>query len=513
MTAKFSNSFKTFLAASVIQSLRQQPPAEYQSDLFYLVGNQVSNQGRIYAAVSNGKGSLVGPTHQSGISDAGGVKWIFISIAASQDEINSGLYLGIATPDAWIDEGTPPAPNSGSATETLALDELITLIKASATNTRLGIARNNWTSGGVYSQFDNAKDTDEYPTPFYVVTGARNIYKCIENNSGGRSTSVPSGTNVGTIRLADKYVWKFVGSFSASDDSEFGTTNYVPVSQKLSNDSSAQWVVQEAARPGSISAFAGVQSDGIAFATDPVCFLISSTGTEASASLDLTVGNQPQSFVLLSPGVNYSADTIVVGYAGSGAAGTGCIAHGVFTSGVLSSVTVDVAGSGYTGGVSALVVGDGDGATVTPIALGGTITGFTILSGGSGYSSAKIVVFPVAQSIAAAKAILAPKQGHGKNILTELGSDAILMSFKVTANLAPYMVDGEFRRLELVAGPKGVPANADLYMGPKHPDYNNSSSQLNKYNSNTGSLTFVNNIVAINHTSNQEETIKVVIKF
>lgn len=511
MSAKFANSLKTFLAASVIQSLRQQQPPDWVPNTFYQLSTQVSNQGRIYAASTNGTTGPAGPTHQIGVYQDGSVRWLYISSSAAQGEINSGLYLGVAKNTVWKNESLPDTAKTSSASETLALSELLTLVKVTANNTRLGIKRNNWTTGTLYSQFDSNKDTDEYTTPFFVVTPDRNIYKCIENNNGAVSTSLPTGTNVGTIRLADKYVWKYMGSFSSADDSEFGTTDYIPVSQKLVNDESPQWATQEAARAGSISAFAGVRTDGIAFASAPVCSFVSSTGFGASASLDLTVSNQAQSFVLLNPGVGYDTDTIVIGYVGSNAQGSNCRASGVFTSGVLTSITIENNGNGYEGGISALVLGDGTGAVVVPTVLGGTVTGFTIVSGGTGYTSAKIVVFPVAAGVAAAKAIMAPKQGHGKNILTELGCDVILMSFKITSALAPYIQETTFRRLALIAGPAGLPANAEVYTGPAHPDYE--TGILHKYRANTGSLTFVNNIVAISHTSDQEETIKLAIKF
>ena len=63
----------------------------------------------------------------------------------------------------------------------------------------------------------------------YVITSARNVYKCLANSAGANSTVEPSGdytTSNGNIATADGYIWKYM--FNVKPSNKFLNTDWVP---------------------------------------------------------------------------------------------------------------------------------------------------------------------------------------------------------------------------------------------------------------------------------------------
>ena len=73
--------------------------------------------------------------------------------------------------------------------------------------------------------------------------------------------------------------------------------------------------------------------------------------------------------------------------------GTGATAVPVISpTGALLSISLVTGGTGYTNGATAVITGDGTGATATVTVAGGIVTGFVITGAGSGYN---VVPYPV----------------------------------------------------------------------------------------------------------------------
>lgn len=90
-------------------------------------------------------------------------------------------------------------------------------------------SRYNWTSNTAYAQYDQ-NDPDMFDKTFYVVTDQYNVYKCIDNAKGSRSTVKPTLTTPsGTFRTGDGYTWKYMYTIDASSNTKFTTANFVPV--------------------------------------------------------------------------------------------------------------------------------------------------------------------------------------------------------------------------------------------------------------------------------------------
>lgn len=69
---------------------------------------------------------------------------------------------------------------------------------------------------------------------YYVITNEFNVYKCLENNRGGKSTKQPIGTSPDPIRFTeDGYVWKFLFNVPPALRNKFVTPEYFPVLSAL----------------------------------------------------------------------------------------------------------------------------------------------------------------------------------------------------------------------------------------------------------------------------------------
>ena len=95
---------------------------------------------------------------------------------------------------------------------------------------------NNWTSGTVYDDFDDTQDASLLNMIVTVVNDEGNYYvfKCLDNNDGGPSTSAPSLNEIDTstyelIISSDGYVWKYMYSVTSAEAQVFATTDSLPL--------------------------------------------------------------------------------------------------------------------------------------------------------------------------------------------------------------------------------------------------------------------------------------------
>jgi len=98
------------------------------------------------------------------------------------------------------------------------------------------IKKYEWESGTRYTMYDHT-DEDMFDREFYVMvdeTAWLHVYKCLDNNGNTPSTEQPdfshiSGANTTLYELSDGYRWKYMYSFSNSQDEQFSTAQYIPV--------------------------------------------------------------------------------------------------------------------------------------------------------------------------------------------------------------------------------------------------------------------------------------------
>ena len=114
--------------------------------------------------------------------------------------------------------------------------------KLTKADMKIMIKRYNWTSGTVYTQYDDI-DQDIYSKNYFVVVDEaafKHVYKCLYNNNGAPSTVEPLFGEVkydsalyvegdDYYETTDGYQWKYMFSIDSNTFTKFSTENYIPV--------------------------------------------------------------------------------------------------------------------------------------------------------------------------------------------------------------------------------------------------------------------------------------------
>ena len=177
-------------------------------------------------------------------------------------------YLGIGRPQAFAtqtrgdlrteNQGTDSAaitPADSVIEEFNTFDDLLAVKKITTSDTSFVIPRRNWTTTTVYdyyrhdygnritntttTQTANSGATTLFDTTFYVLTAARNIYKCLDNNNNTASTTEPTGTSTSILTTADGYKWKYMYTLSATQQANFLSTDFMAVATNSTVSSAA----------------------------------------------------------------------------------------------------------------------------------------------------------------------------------------------------------------------------------------------------------------------------------
>jgi hypothetical protein len=178
------------------------------------------------------------------------------------------MYLGIGRPQAFAtstrgdsrtnNEGTdvaPLTPADNLNAQHFPFDDLLAAKKIAASDVTFAIPRRNWTTGTTYDIYRhdygeyatgtttaitaNSGASTLHDTAFYVLTTARNVYKCLDNNGNAASTVEPTGTATTVLETADGYKWKYMYTLSASQQANFLSTDFMAVATDSTVSSAA----------------------------------------------------------------------------------------------------------------------------------------------------------------------------------------------------------------------------------------------------------------------------------
>ena len=168
-------------------------------------------------------------------------------------------YLGIGRPQAFTtqtrgdsrteyqgSDTAPPTPIDSNYEEFNTFNELLAAKKVTSSETSICIPRRNWATGTVYDyyrhdyghfvtgstssvQTANSGATTLFDSNFYVLTDDFNVYKCLDNNSNANSTVKPTGTSTSILSTGDGYKWKYMYSLTASQQTNFLSTDFMGV--------------------------------------------------------------------------------------------------------------------------------------------------------------------------------------------------------------------------------------------------------------------------------------------
>jgi hypothetical protein len=223
---------------------------------------------------------------------------------AFSETANTIMYLFIGKNTAFPDDNAPPTPvNSTANVEYTPWRDMYAAKRITTADVTHAVPRYDWTSGTVYTYYDDADTNLIESDSFYVMTEDYNVYKCLWNAGGAASTTKPTGVSTSPFTTADSYVWKYMYTVTTAKALKFLTNDYIPVQTLDGDDGTDQWDVQAAAVDGGLHVVK-VTSGGSAYGS--------------------------------APAVTITGD------------GTGATANSTITAGVVTAVTITAAGTGYT---------------------------------------------------------------------------------------------------------------------------------------------------------------------
>jgi len=235
-------------------------------------------------------------------------------------------YGTLTRPDGRTDyEGTetaPTTPGDSVLNEYKNYDDLLAAKRIVAAGVSFVIPRRNWTTGTAYDIYRhdyeeyvtgststkvtaNSTATTLFDSTFYVLTSARNVYKCLDNAGNANSTVEPTGTSTSVVTTGDGYKWKYMYTLSAAEQVSFLSTDFMAVSTNST--------VAAAAVDGAL--------DIVKIKTAGSSYTVSGGGTSGTITAVPIRGD-----------------------------GSGGVCSVTLSSGAISAVTVTTAGTGYTNG-------------------------------------------------------------------------------------------------------------------------------------------------------------------
>ena len=223
-------------------------------------------------------------------------KLIGDKIKADFDSSGTYYFVGIGRSQIWNDSDIATTATNKIVTERDFRQNLQGVRQIA--DISFVVPRVNWSSGTTYSAYDDS--VVGYPTPnFYLITGANDVYLCIQQGRTSAGVAVPStveptGTSSTLVKTADGYVWKYLYTVGAYSASRFLAGNFMPVQYIDSADSSSpisertQKNIQQGAVAGQVLGVA-VTSGGSGYASAPTV-TISGDGESATATAIISGG-------------------------------------------------------------------------------------------------------------------------------------------------------------------------------------------------------------------------------
>jgi len=491
----------------------------WKSGVIYDINEICINNGREYVATTSGTSGATPPTHVSGVLSDGGVSWQHVKTALATNFYDNNLFMSLGYTDPWADEDNPPQAMNYTENDFNDLNASLFMKKLGADNASMAIKRNQWSSGMVYDNYVTNVELDTLD--YYVTNNANRIYICIDNNSGVTSIAEPTdiNTTVDSFKTGDGYTWKYMGEVT---NENFITIDYVPVIKALYDNGTHQWEIQQNSKPNSLlsvnvteggAIFNGgiptinIEGSAIGIATLSAGFLTEVTLSDVGS--DYTTS--PYCAVIPQGQADIDAHQPTINLVTSG--------------GVVTGFTIVNGGQYNTANAieASIDSGTGSGCTIEPVFAGFTLTGFTITSvdGGVNYSDSDTIIMndPTETNEAhdvILNANVGTASGLGSNMLEDCNAKYIIINENMIGDEAGYFDTSEdFRQVLLVVDPldmNGAVASTLRYYGPAGSGYSGAANN-EKVQPGTGSLIYVDNIEAIQRTSNQQENVKIILKF
>jgi len=240
---------------------------------------------------------------------------------AFSETANTIMYLFIGKNTAFPDDNAPPTPvNSTANVEYTPWRDMYAAKRITTADVTHAVPRHDWTSGDVYTYYDDTDTNLIESDSFFVITEDYNVYKCLWNAGGAASTTKPTGVSTSPFTTADGYIWKYMYTVTTAKALKFLTNDYIPVQTLDGDDGTDQWDVQAAAVDGGVHVVK-VTSGGSGYGSAPAV-TITGDGTGATANSTITAG-AVTAVTITAAGTGYTRATVT--FASGSAAATAII--------------------------------------------------------------------------------------------------------------------------------------------------------------------------------------------
>ena len=319
---------------------------------------------------------------------------------AAVADANNSVYVFVGKSDKWSStlDGTSDAAPTTSNTlvdQNDTWSNMIALKEVTSSDVINLVRRNNWTTGEIYTAWDDADDTIfiDSAKKFYVITTEFKVYKCIVSPGTG-STIMPTQTNVNPTTEGDGYTWKYMFTVFTTDASKFLVNSYIPV--------------KTIAPPPGVD-FATWYSALSADDQTKYDFQDNSTATTGKI----------YRYVVTNGGTGYLTPPTVNVYGN----GTGAVATATISGGSVTSVVVSTSGAGFNA------------------------------NAGSGYDVAYVTLTGGSGNGAVVRAVLSPENGHGTDPVSELGGFYLGVAVSLDNGSGDFIVNNTFRQIGIIKNP------------------------------------------------------------
>lgn len=388
---------------------------------------------------------------------------------------DESVYFFVSKPSGWTNDLIPDSVFDTFTLESDAYDEMIYLKKLSISNCVNVIRLHRWQENRRYQEYDNQADlsdlltkrtisTNEY-YPFYVITDAYKVYKCISNGGNAISTVKPTTTAFtgGDLYqpLSDGYIWKYMYTLKPLDASEFLTTDWFPVRTIAEDDSTDNWDIITNAVSG------GVYNIKVSSSGSGYNRLLPTGGdtTDTQSGVTFTKTSDTQ-IVITSGGPNntngfYNNSFFYVKNSAGVITEVAEIQSYTYVGGI---ATLNLVSPGITGSYGSATAGyispkisfsgDGTGLSAVCRVASNAINKIQIVNPGSGYTECTATISAPAGSGATARVIISPNGGHGSDPVVELGGFNLLNKVKFEGDEGGTIVSSnEYRKIGILVNP------------------------------------------------------------
>ena len=379
------------------------------------------------------------------------------------------LYVTLGNSVPYNNEASPDNLVDTINTEKAAFENLFAGKKVTGNDIELVIPKVNWTGSTKYRQYDDTINVEDLVTanatlnlkPMYVITSARNVYKCLSNSASANSTVEPTGdytTSNGNIATADGYIWKYM--YNVQPSNKFLNDSWLPApssTQALDYGVSSIGVL-----PGELTTIV-MTANGTNYRQASNIRVDSFTSGQTTISLSNTsltleifsIPNLANLANMAISGTGLATDTHITGVA---------IANGLIT---LSSATNAAGGNANNITISTRVYIEGDGVgaiasavlsntAITVSTANANVARISVTTIGTGYTRANAFIYGSGTN-ANARVIISPLFGHASNPAQELYANTSMIAVRVgeldSTENGLISVDTSFRQIGLLQNP------------------------------------------------------------